>query len=135
MTDNKNSPAFPTITWDQINGHFVQVTECSGVSKLEFIACNAPFDIPSWFIHLAPEKPDIKAPDWEEIKIVEDRNMVRGWVSDPCFDLPDHLQWFSDKTREATSAYYDWLNKDKATRYFQWRRYYAEQLLLTLSKP
>jgi hypothetical protein len=42
MTDNKNSPAFPTITWDQMaDGQFVQVTESAGLTKREKIAAMA----------------------------------------------------------------------------------------------
>lgn len=39
MTPNKDTPAFPTITWEQLNnGQFVQVTEYAGLSKREQIA-------------------------------------------------------------------------------------------------
>lgn len=134
MIENKNQPAFPVTeeTTDRIDAG---MRIYSGVSKLEFFACNAPVDIPGWFEHISPEKPEIKAPDFEDIQDAEDRKTVRSWVSDPCFDLPEQLKWFSDKTTEANSVYYQWLQKDKAARYFQWRRYYAEQLLTELSKP
>lgn len=130
MIDNKDTPAFPVV---ESNSGFESISP--GVSKLEFFACNAPVDIPGWFEHISPEKPEIKAPDFEDIQDAEDRKTVRSWVSDPCFDLPEQLKWFSDKTTEANSVYYQWLQKDKAARYFQWRRYYAEQLLTELSKP
>jgi hypothetical protein len=39
MIDNKDTPAFPTITWEQLNnGTFVQVTESAGLTKREYFA-------------------------------------------------------------------------------------------------
>lgn len=127
MSD-KNSPAFPAI--DGSTAFYER-----GISKLEFFACNAPNEIPSWFVHISPEKGDAKAPRFDEVENEKDRELCREWLHDPIFDLPEHLQWFADKTNEATEQHCEWLWKDKAARYFQWRRYYAEQLLAELSTP
>lgn len=135
MSD-KHSPAFPTITWDQLpSGQFAQVTENIGLTKLEFFACNAPNEIPGWFTYIKPEKNIAEAPNFNDIENKEDRELCRQWLHDPIFDLPEYLQWFADKSNDAANQYSEWIKKDNAARYFQWRRYYAEQLLLTLSTP
>lgn len=42
MIDNKDTPAFPTTTWEQMSdGRFVQITEHSGLTKREQIAAMA----------------------------------------------------------------------------------------------
>lgn len=104
-------------------------------SKLEFFACNAPTDIPSWFEHTPPEKNVSKKPRQDDIENEEDRKIIKCWQVDPCYDLPDHLKWYSDKLDKAWEEESAYERKNTEARYFQWRRYYAEQLLLTLSKP
>lgn len=134
--ENKDMPAFPTITWDQLeNGQVIQMTEHSGVSKFELFACNAPNEIPGWFKHIEPEKNISECPDYNNIENKEDKEFCRQWLNDTEFELPEHLKWFIDKTEKSRIEYFDWLRSDKEARYFQWRRYYAEQLLATLSKP
>lgn len=136
--ENKYMPAFPG-TMAECNGGITEIMDfnpCSvGLSKLEFFACNAPVDIPGWFTYNKPEKNIPKTPDFNDIANEEDREMCRQWLHDPIFDLPNHLQWFSDKSKEASDQYSDYVKRDCAARYFQWRRYYAEQLLSELSKP
>ena len=40
--DNKNQPAFPTLTWNQLeSGAIVQETESEGISKREYFAAKA----------------------------------------------------------------------------------------------
>lgn len=42
MSDKNNTPAFPTLTWDQLqSGEIIQETEESGFSKREAIAMAA----------------------------------------------------------------------------------------------
>lgn len=130
MKENKNTPAFPIIEYGA-PGESASL----GVTKLEFFACNAPVDIPSWFVHMAPEKITCQEPSYDEIESKEDKETCRGWRMDPCYDLPDHLKWFQDRTEQASTAYSENIRKDNEARYFQWRRYYAEQLLSELSKP
>jgi hypothetical protein len=136
--DNKNQPAFPIpcvidetgihTTIDSKDGAYL-----AGVTKLEFFACNAPVDIPNWFVHVKPENKTGKNPNYDDIKIEEDRDLARQWVMDQCFDLPEHLQWFSDAITKNANDYSDFIKEDLSARYFQWRRFYAEQLLSQLS--
>lgn len=65
MTPNKDTPAFPTITWDQLEtGQIVQATEYAGLTKREQIAAMAmqgicaseyPKDMPQGFADWAAE--------------------------------------------------------------------------------
>lgn len=140
MEYNKHLPAFPSVVHYE-NGRPIgfQCGELSSqeivISKLEFFACNAPVDIPGWFAHTPPEKNVSERPKAEDIENLEDRATVKDWQYDPIYDLPEHLQWFSDKLNAVFQEELKYQQADWATRYFQWRKFYAEQLLLTLSTP
>lgn len=131
--ENKDQPAFPVneeIT-DRIDaGAKIYI----GVSKLEFFACNAPCDIPWWFEHVPPVKNLSKRFGLEDINNEEDRKVVKDWEYDPIYDLPDHLQWYSDRIALINKENKVYEHENNAARYFQWRRFYAEQLLAELSK-
>lgn len=105
-----------------------------GVTKLEFFACNAPADIPSWFVHTPPERL-VENPIWQTIANEDDRKHFINWLKDNEYDLPDHLKHYSETYNKHQEEGDEWRKKDWAARYFQWRRYYAEQLLAELSKP
>lgn len=140
MSDNKNLPAFPATVQYNEKGDPIGYQNGSstgqeiGITKLEFFACNAPFNIPDWFEHIAPEctLSEMYKPD--AIENEEDRREVKGWIRDPIFDLPDHLKWFSDRVELIRQEMKVFEAKNAEARYFQWCRYYAEQLLVELSK-
>jgi hypothetical protein len=128
--ENKDKMAFP---FYEPGTGFGSVSE--GLSKLEFFACNAPADIPGWFKHITPDFAFSEMHNPDEIENEEDRKEVKGWLRDPIFDLPDHLKWFSDRVELVRQEKKVFEAKNTEARYFQWRRYYAEQLLVELSKP
>lgn len=138
MIDNKNLPAYPQPI-AECNGGITDTLDydrnSSGISKLEFFACNAPVDIPNWFEHVAPERDISEMYNADDITIEEDRKEVKAWLHDPIYDLPEHLKWFSDRIEEISHERAAYEVKNNAARYFQWRRFYAEQLLAELSKP
>jgi len=124
--ENKDKPAFPI----GIPGDHYSRT---GVTKLEFFACNAPTDIPGWFKHTPPDIKIIPQPIWHEIKIQSDRDIIDMWI-EVGGELPNHLKWFSDQYKAHNDSYTAFHHADNVAKYFQWRRYYAEQLLKELEK-
>jgi hypothetical protein len=128
MADNKHEPAFPAVNNE--NSFYTP-----GVSKLEFFACNAPVDIPGWFTYSPPPDKPIEDATWLRIENVDDRKYFIEWLKDGDYDLPDHLKKFKEEYDNYHNDLDDWRKKDWAARYFQWRRYYAEQLLNELSNP
>jgi hypothetical protein len=135
--ENKDMPAFPQ-TMAECNGGITEIVDfnpCSvGLTKLEFFACNAPVDIPSWFVHVKPDLKVTEKPSWFKVEPKSDQEHIKQWLTDSENELPDRLLWFKvqwEKHEEEDRAF---RCADMAARYFQWRRYYAEQLLLELSK-
>ena len=63
----------------------------------------------------------------------DDRELLKAWVHDGCFDLPEHLEWFQEKFNEAVKLRNEWEYRDKENRYFQWRTYYADALVKQLN--
>lgn len=114
------------------NKNLSSVTEV--LSKRELIAMMAPDNIPDWFVHTPVDLPVTPSPKLQDIKIEEDRKIVEEWLRDPIYDLPDHLQWFADAKGKRWDEVQIKEKKDQESRYFQWRRYYAEQLLAELNK-
>jgi hypothetical protein len=127
--DNKDKMAFP---FYEPGSGFGSVSE--GLTKLEFIACNAPVDIPSWFKHTSPELEDVKAPKADSIANEEHRKQALAWIHDPIYDLPQELDWFQDQYERYWESKRQAAIADEQARYFQWRRFYAERLLTELSK-
>ena len=125
MSD-KFSPAFPAINSENT---FYE----PGVTKLEFFACNAPNEIPGFFTHVSPDKNITPQPRWQDL-FKEHQAVVKEWLSDRQ-QLPEELQWFGEQWRKHEEEDRAYRYADNAARYFQWRRYYAEQLLNELSKP
>lgn len=133
--ENKYMPAFPTTTWDQLeSGQIIQMTDGHGVSKLEFFACNAPVDIPSWFVHVPPTMEVTPEPNWRSLESKEDQDIIKCWLDAGC-DIPEHLKWFAKQYAQYTEDDQAFRLANLSAKYFQWRRYYAEQLLAELSKP
>lgn len=93
-----------------------------------FLAGSAPNEIPGWFEHTPPEKNISKSPNWEDIKIEEDRDLCENWVNDGCFDLPERLAWFQEAHEKTSKEAAAWNTENQKERYFQWRVYFADNL-------
>lgn len=128
--ENKDTPAFPPSHMPENASQIY-----TGVSKLEFFACNAPVDIPGWFVHTPPAIKPPENPIWQTIANEDDRKHFINWMKDNEYDLPDHLKHYSEAYNKHQDESDEWRKLDWAARYFQWRRYYADALLLELSKP
>lgn len=136
MSENKNLPAYPQPI-AECNGGITDTMDydrnSSGITKLEFFACNAPVDIPGWFVHVPPtECKEVFPPQATKIINENLRKQALDWVRDPIYDLPQELDWFQDEYENYWESKRQFAIADNAARYFQWRKYYAEQLLKTL---
>jgi len=134
--DNKNQPAFPDTRRAAAQSFSNQTPEDlpTGLTKLEFFACNAPVDIPGWFKHTPPKLEEVKAPNASSIVNEEHRKQAIDWVRDPIYDLPQELDWFQKQYEMYWESKRLSAIADEQAKYFQWRRFYAEQLLSELSK-
>lgn len=108
-----------------------------GLTKRELFANSAP-DVPEWFRHTAPPQNYPVAPSLSQIDNAEDAAIVEEWMEDACYDLPEHLMWFQDQYTTYWVAYYKaelkWEYENKVSCFFQWRTYYAENLINQLNK-
>lgn len=105
-----------------------------GLSKREYFVSNAPDNIPEWFEHTQPVKPSQKMPDVGEIEDNLDASTCIIWLKDPCHDLPKRLSWFQKQYEEANVALHNWEIENKKERYFQWRTFYADNIMRELNK-
>lgn len=128
---NGTEPAFGFV--DNRSESYVDNEVHYGLTKREYFAGNAP-EVPEWFNHSEPVKDYPPMPNWRDIKDIEDKNLCESWIHDGCFDLPDHLQWFSDRVNKHVEARENWGLLNAQERYFQWRTFYADRLLTQLSK-
>lgn len=137
--DNKNLPAFPVECSYRENGEIkgVQTGDTTGfetgLTKREYFAATAPDNIPYWFVH-TPVAETPQTPNWADIENKEDKMACRDWVREGTYGLPDHLKWFSDQFEKAVKDRKAAELKNEEARYFQWRKYYAEQMLAELNK-
>jgi glycine/D-amino acid oxidase-like deaminating enzyme len=100
------------------------------MEKKTYFAANAPTEIPRWFEPILEPKPT--APKaWDQMKWEneEDKGWVRDWHRDPIFDLPEHLSWYQKQWDAHNEVRRDWEKKYEQQRFFQWRWFYAEQML------
>lgn len=105
-----------------------------GLTKREYFAAMAPTDIPDWFEHV-PSKQDFpKVAEWSKIENENDRKLCQQWVHDGIFELPEHLQWFSETFQKHNDAKKQWSRKNEEARYFQWRMFYADNIIAELEK-
>jgi hypothetical protein len=132
--DIKDRSAFPVMDSDYKCGMAVLTCVDSGVTALELIACNAPVDIPSWFVHTKPNIEVSAAPEWINVESKADQEHLKQWVRDGEYELPDHLMWFKEQYEKHAQERHAFFVADMQARYFQWRRFYAENLLSELSK-
>jgi hypothetical protein len=105
-----------------------------GLTKREYFAAHAP-EIPNWFANKLSPTPK-KPKSWMEIKWSnqEETDLIRSWWSDPIFDLPEHLIWYQQEWQEYNELYNEWNRQNIIDRYFQWRIFYADNLINELNK-
>lgn len=108
--------------------------EQEGMTLLEYYAAHAP-EVPEWFDgekEQIPAPPDIN--DYPENARAE----IRSWLRDGTWDLSKDCGSFQEDFNEWRCTRDKILSKNKISRYFQWRIYYAEQIaaeaVLGLSK-
>lgn len=121
--ENKNEPAFPV------------PADCysrEGMTKREYFACNAPNLIPDWFKHTPPEMDRTPMPLLPDTAPDEDVYVIRLW-HDIGGSVPNHLNWYTDQFEKYQNEHSAFEYADRQARYFQWRVFYAEQLLTQLS--
>jgi hypothetical protein len=131
-TYTHNDPAFPIVmspgTHDQ--------QSWPGVTKLEFLACNAPCQIPDWFKHISPDMEVTPRPSCENMTD-EEMQLIHFWhnCNDPLGErLPEHLKWYAVQYTLHAHELAQYNELDRKEKYFQWRRFYAKQLLAELEK-
>lgn len=94
----------------------------------DYLAAHAPAEIPDWFSHVEPPKDYPPAPRWMDAP-KEHHELLRSWLNDGCFDLPDELRWFQDEMTAHRTGRDAWHKQNDAARYFQWRYAYADAML------
>lgn len=129
--DNKDLPAFPLSL--KLGEVFTGIDKIDGLTKREWFSGMAPVDIPSWFKHTPPEWKEVAMPQVNKIENEEHRREAKNWLHDPIYDLPEELSWFQKEYETYWESRRQYAVADQQARYFQWRRYYAEQLLTELS--
>lgn len=136
---NGDKPAYPTTvdSVDQIKNKLGLVENGKrsepGLTKRETFALNAP-SMPEWFQYTSKLTRPKEPMSWVAMEEGEDRDTCRSWQHDPCFDLPDHLEWYQiawDKYR-AERLEYEYLKNSE--QYFAWRLYFADELLKALKE-
>jgi hypothetical protein len=112
---NAGGPAFPTSI-------FVEGTTRSshvGMTLREYFAVHAPTDIPNWFT--------------AELTPLPLRPKNAAWCKgcDDGFDCENTPKCLSMK--KWSTEYYGILELRKCEHYFQWRKYYADMMIKTLT--
>lgn len=123
----KSNPAFPgpSNTGFQI-----------GMTKLEYAAIHAPEEIPSWFKH---KEPDEKFPphpnDVVKLEHQTEKHLynIRNWLHDGCYDLDPEYKYIEEAQTAHMEAKNAWSKENNIQRYFQWKIFFAETLLKTLT--
>lgn len=125
---NPNDPAYPIVETKDASSLSL------GITKREYFARIAPEEIPNWFVHVA--LPVVKKPKgWSDYP--EDfpfRQEMKAWQHDPCYDLPEELADFQKSWEDYGTECAEHRKMENETRYFQWRVYYANQLIAELNK-
>lgn len=113
-----------------------QQLECTGLGLLEYFAAHAPAEIPVWFEGVAPDfegEEDPRGSEAYEALSDVDISEISNWLQDDFLDLPAHLSWFENQLIQHRQDCKDHAKDCQIERYFQWRKYYAEQMLEVLS--
>jgi hypothetical protein len=100
----------------------------NGYIRLHLFAMFAPAEIPEWFTGIKPAYEGPAYPDKDALTR-DDLKIVNAWLGDPIFDLPEHLKWWESKFEAWQEAQSDYRKDCWIARYFQWRWWYAEQML------
>lgn len=112
--ESTNFTAFPT-------------KSLGGMSIREYFSVRAPNEIPAWFVHVKngdrPKKPSV-----ETVANKEHQKIIRDWLDDGCYDLPEELAWFQKKWEKAFDDQSKWDYEDNVSRFFQWRVFFADGL-------
>lgn len=117
--------------------------------QLEYFAARAPQKVPKWFRHTfipEPRPAEPKPPEYH-IGLKYDQNidltrleyyaLIENWKKDPIYELDFFL---SDYQRQM-ETYFEQCRlidsenarNDSMARYFQWRKFYAEQMIKILN--
>lgn len=99
------------------------------MTRRDYFAAHAPIEIPTWFEHPEPPKNIPPKPDFAALDPAH-QSIVRDWQEDPCFDLPEELTWYAEKWTAYQKARADWNDENDAARFFHWRWYYADRMLV-----
>lgn len=108
-----------------------------GLTKRELFASNAPQNVPLWFQHTAPilrklPKPKIWSDYSDKDPFKED---MRKWHTEERFvDLPEEVAFYQKEWEayEKSENHWNFLNHQE--RFFQWRLFYADEMLRKLDK-
>ena len=121
-----------------------------GMTLWDYAFIHAPGGIPEWFEHQKDPMP--KHPENEEDILKGDEMIpenvfqrLANWRMDPCYDINDltgqkttdqelktHkklLKNFAQQWEDHWTAICKWHSQDKENRYFQWRKYFADNVL------
>jgi hypothetical protein len=100
----------------------------NGISIRLYLMTRAPKKIPGWF---SPPDPPYTKPQKPKVILDNkgDEELFMFWCRDPIEDLPDHLADAQKEWEAYGEAFLKWQLDCKAWTYFQWRRYYAEQII------
>ena len=103
--------------------------------KYQF-ALNAPVEIPDWFDRVEPEEFK-EPPDWTHFAHHKHQNLMRQWHSygncseETLKDKP-HLKTYIEKWTQYRQNIELARKKAEQETYFNWRRFYAEQMVKVL---
>lgn len=121
---NPDDPAFPIESNDLASVKL-------GLTIRQHYANSAPNEIPDWFVHVqSSDKPTMPGYDKEPELFQKE---IQDWLRDPCYDLPEELQWFQKRVEQYNDNYSAWILQEKKQRYFQWRLFYADNLIAALN--
>ena len=105
------------------------MTKDEEIQAILFLAGNAPNEIPGWFTATLPM--DVPAlPDYRnEVATDEEKEIMRQWVLDGCFDLEGRLRDFQNRFESAVRLKEEHKINCERHRYFAWRWYFAHEML------
>jgi len=98
-------------------------------TRRDYFAAHAPAEIPSWFAHEQPKRDLPPMPDYRKLDPAH-QDIALDWQRDGCFDLPEEIAWFGKEVEAHREAKADWDDANYAARFFQWRWYYADMMIV-----
>jgi hypothetical protein len=123
--NNGDKPAYAHCMVDSNSGaHLIE----PGLTKREMLAMNAP-KIPGWFRFESKLPAPVAPSSWESMEDGDDKEACKAWQYDPCYDLPDHLQWYQQKWEKFWDEHRAKDYQKQSELYFAWRLYFADELL------